>query len=361
MHTDKVLIVGPSWVGDMVMAQCLFKLLKQQYPQIIIDVLAPAWSAPLLERMPEVRHAIAMPVGHGEIQMGVRFSLGKSLRQEKYTQAIVLPNSFKSALVPAFAKIPIRTGWRGEMRYGLLNDIRVLDKQVYPKMIQRFAALAFTKDATPVNDIPLPAFTIQETDVDRALQKFSLSTDKPILALCPGAEFGPAKRWPSEHYASVAQTYLAKGCQVWIFGSRNDTPVAQSILELTSHQCIDLTGKTLLSEAIDLLSVAQLVVTNDSGLMHISAALKRPLVVLYGSTDPGFTPPLSEQVKIVSLNLPCSPCFKRECPLGHLNCLKTLTPEHVLAAANTLAVLPTVNKQPSETSLMQGTDVELTG
>lgn len=347
MQNNAILVVGPSWVGDMVMAQTLFKVLKQQQPHRAIDLLAPAWSAPLAARMPEIRAAIAMPVGHGELRLGLRHALGKQLRAQKYNQAIVLPNSFKSALVPVFANIPKRTSWRGEMRYGFINDMRLLDKVKYPKMIDRFAALAYPKDHLLPEKLPLPEFSIDRTVLATTLTNYNLSTEQPVLALCPGAEFGPAKRWPSEHYAKVAQAYLARGWQVWLFGSTNDAPVADTIMQLTGKQCVDLTGKTQLSQAIDLLSVASLVISNDSGLMHISAALQRPMVVIYGSTDPGFTPPLLENVKIVSLGLACSPCFERECPLGHLKCLHDLMPEKVLAATALLEKAVVASDSPS--------------
>lgn len=334
MAGRKILIVGPSWVGDMVMAQCLFKVLRQQDPAVQIDVLAPAWSAPILERMPEVARAIAMPVGHGSLQWGVRKTLGRELAKEGYDQAILLPNSLKSALVPFFAKIPLRTGWHGEMRYGLLNDRRRLDKDKYPLMIERFVALAYEPGVELPESIPYPAFEVDQQALPGLLKKFKLTTERPVLALCPGAEFGPAKRWPEKHYAEVARRKIAEGWQVWIFGSGKDKPVAEAIIaeQNAPEHCQLLAGNTELAEAVDLLSVAAAVVSNDSGLMHIAAALGRPLVVLYGSTSPKFTPPLSSKVEVVQEVLDCSPCFKRECPLGHMNCLQNLEPEKVVSA-----------------------------
>ncbi|WP_163835530.1 lipopolysaccharide heptosyltransferase II [Spartinivicinus ruber] len=334
----KVLVVGPSWVGDMVMAQPLFMTIKQHYPSADIDVLAPDWSRPLLERMPEVRNEIVMPVGHGSLNLKGRKQLGLSLRAENYNQAIVLPNSFKSALVPAWAKIPLRTGWRGEMRYGLLNDLRVLDKQRYPLMVERFVALGLPKNSPLPENLPAPKLVVNQANVTASLERYQLNTDKPVLALCPGAEFGPAKRWPEQHYAAVASEWLAKGWQVWLFGSAKDQPVAELIKQAVpaqhQDQVISLAGNTSLADAVDLLSLASAVVSNDSGLMHIAAALEHPLVVVYGSTSPDFTPPLSKQKEIVRLGLSCSPCFKRECPLEHLNCLKELMPDQVNQALN---------------------------
>lgn len=326
----------------MVMAQPLFMTIKQHHPAADIDVLAPDWSRPLLERMPEVRKEIVMPVGHGMLGLKARKQLGVSLRPEHYDQAIVLPNSLKSALVPAWAKIPLRTGWRGEMRYGLLNDLRVLNKQHYSLMVERFVALGLPKDSPLPECLPTPKLVVDQTNVKASLERHQLTIEKPVLALCPGAEFGPAKRWPEQHYAAVASEWLAKGWQVWLFGSAKDQPVAEQIKQSVSpehqRQVVNLAGNTSLADAVDLLSLASGVVSNDSGLMHIAAALERPLVVVYGSTSPGFTPPLNKQKQIVRLGLSCSPCFKRECPLEHLKCLKELLPEQVNQALNTLVV-----------------------
>ena len=324
----------------MVMAQSLFITLKQQNPDVLIDVLAPAWSKPLLVRMPQVNEALDMPLGHGAIELKARYRLGKSLRSKKYDQAILLPNSWKSALVPWFARIPIRTGWRGEMRYGLVNDIRLLDKQKYPLMVERFNALAFPV-GTPLPDKqPLPRLQVKAENTDQLLQQFNLNKNRPILVLCPGAEFGPAKRWPEGHYAEVARIKISEGWQVWIMGSAKDQPVADSILAIQPENqrsyCRVLAGNTSLEQAIDLISLADAVVSNDSGLMHISAALQRPLAVVYGSTSPGFTPPLSDNVAILSIPVDCGPCFQRECPLGHLKCLNDLSPQMVLTALDRL-------------------------
>lgn len=329
---SKVLIVGPAWVGDMVMAQCLFKLLKQRDPEVVIDVLAPAWSLPLLARMPEVANAFVMPIGHGKLAFRQRYDLGKSFRNKGYTQSIVLPNSFKSALIPFWARIPIRTGWRGEMRYFLLNDIRHLDKERYPLMIERFMALGLAA-SEPLPPPLVPELKISAESCVHALHNHQLvQSDRPILAVCPGAEFGPAKRWPEEHYAAVANAKLAEGWCVWIFGSPKDSVVANKIMELTQNRCVDLTGKTKLEEAVDLLSLSTAVVSNDSGLMHIAAALKKPLVAVYGPTTAGFTPPLHDKAKILTQALGCQPCFKRECPLKHQQCMKDLAPQRVLQA-----------------------------
>lgn len=335
-----ILIVGPSWVGDMVMAQTLFTLLKQKFPQALIDVLAPAWSQPILQRMVEVSQAIIMPVGHGRLDLLARWRLAQRLSKKKYRAAYVLPNSFKSALIPLFAGIPRRVGWRGEMRFGLLNDIRLLNEETYPLMVQRFAALAFPDHKALPETLPRPCLQVNSQNVAALVASLGLELTRPVLALCPGAEFGPAKRWPESHYQSVAEAMIRRGWQVWIMGSDNDQAVGKAIREgldeADQQHTVNLAGRTGLAEAIDLLSCAAMVVSNDSGLMHIAAALNRPLVAVYGSTSPGFTPPLGDRVETVAIPVDCGPCFQRRCPLEHLKCLKELSPDLVLAAIDRL-------------------------
>ncbi|NOS87912.1 MAG: lipopolysaccharide heptosyltransferase II [Methylococcaceae bacterium] len=326
----KILIVGPSWVGDMVMAQSLFSTLKAQ-ADCQLDVLAPAWSLALLARMPQVSQTLAMPLGHGQFGLLERIKLGRQLRAEHYDQAIVLPNSWKSALIPFFADIPLRTGFVGECRWGLLNDARSLDKRLLTMTVQRFVALGLPRTAELPPVCPQPSLAISPAQQQAVLEKFVLNPAKKVLALCPGAEYGAAKRWPTRYFAEVAQQKLAEGWQVWLFGSAKDQAVAAEITAAVPA-CHDFTGQTALAEAVDLMSLASVVVSNDSGLMHVAAALGKHVIALYGSSDPHFTPPLTATADIISLNLPCSPCFKRDCPLGHTRCLEDLPPSRVLAA-----------------------------
>ncbi len=314
----------------MVMAQSLFRVLQQHHPEAQIDVLAPAWSLGLLQRMPEVHQGISLPVGHGQFGWTIRRTLGQQLRSTGYTQAIILPNSWKSALVPCFANIPLRTGFLGEARWGLLNDARQLDKQRLPMTVQRFVALGFAPN-TAIGDYPKPQLLISASQQQQVIAKFQLTHTTEVLALCPGAEYGPAKQWPAAHFAALAKWHIQQGKPVWILGSAKDQAIATAINQACGGQCTDFSGHTQLSEAIDLLSLATSVVSNDSGLMHIAAALGKKLIALYGSSDPTFTPPLSEQAEIISLHLPCAPCFKRVCPLGHTRCLTEITPEQVWA------------------------------
>ncbi len=330
------LVVGPAWLGDMVMAQPLLALLRREEPALQIDVLAPPWTLPLLQFMPEVRRAVLLPIGHKRLNIGLRRQLGRKLRREGYGRAIVLPNSLKSALVPYFARIPRRIGWRGEHRYLLLNDLRRLDESLYPSMPQRFAALCMPR-AAPPPQVPSPRLRAEPAAAAAAAVRLGLEDSSPALALCPGAEYGSAKRWPPRHFAEVAREWLARGGQVWLLGGDRERDIAQTVREYlppsVREGCHNLTGETSLEETVLLLSLSQGAVSNDSGLMHIAAALGRPLAAVYGSTSPTLTPPGGQgQAKALFLDLPCAPCFQRECPLGHKNCLHQLLPERVLEA-----------------------------
>ncbi|GDY27279.1 lipopolysaccharide heptosyltransferase II [Agarivorans sp. Toyoura001] len=336
----KILVVGPSWVGDMVMSQSLYNALKQLHPQAQLDVLAPDWCRPMLERMPEVDNALRMPLGHGDLQLAVRWKLAKQLKQSHYDWAITQPNSLKAALIPWFAGIKQRTGWKGESRYGLLNDLRS-NKQAFPLMVERYVSLAHPKDkmidASVLPSYQHPSLAANINNQQQALEQLKLNTQQPILALCPGAEFGPAKRWPEQHYAKVAAHWIEQyQGQVWIFGSDKDQTVGEQIIEhlpiaLQSH-CHNLAGKTKLAEAIDLMALARLAISNDSGLMHIAAALQLPLIAVYGSSSPQYTPPLTDKAKILHTNIECRPCFKKTCQFGHLKCLTELAPERAISA-----------------------------
>ncbi len=326
----RCLVIGPSWVGDMVMAHSLFRRLKDDDPQLYLAVLAPAWSEALLSRMPQVDESIVMPVGHRQFRLMTRWRLARELKHKHFDQAIVLPGSFKSALIPFFAGIKKRTGFIGEQRYGLLNDARKLDKARLPLNVERFLVLG-SEDHTLPPEIPRPMLSVDATAQISAREKFTIDTSKPVLALCPGAEFGPAKQWPAHHYAAVANNLLDRQWQVVLLGSVADQSICEQINQMSDHRCRDLSGKTSLTEVIDVLSIADQVVSNDSGLMHIAAALDRPLLAIYGSSSASFTPPLSDNSQQVSLSLDCQPCFKRECPLTHLNCLNQLSPDQVMS------------------------------
>ena len=326
---QRILVVGPAWVGDMVMAQSLFMTLKHQNPNVIVDVLAPAWSLPLLSRMPEVNEAIALPVSHGEFALGKRFRIGRQLRDNAYTQATVIPRSFKAALVPFFAGILQRTGYRGEMRYGLINDMRVLDKRVLTQTVQRQVALGMPENAEQPPAIPFPKLGIDENNQKRLLAELELNLEKPIVGMMPGAEYGPAKQWPVASYQTLASELIKTGYQVWVFGSEKEREIGEQIAS-AGKGVISLCGKTQLVDVIDLIALCNSVVSNDSGLMHVACATGRNVIAIYGSSSPAYTPPLSHNAEVIYRYLECSPCFKRNCPLGHTNCLNGIEVDDVL-------------------------------
>lgn len=325
-----ILVVGPSWVGDMVMAQALFKLLKKKEPSCHIDVLASDWTFALLARMPEIRTPISMPIKHGKLQMIARFRIGQQLRNNDYQQAIILPNSFKSALIPFFARIPQRTGYAREARACLLTDARYLNKKTQTLMVEQYLALGLSAQESVKQPYAYPELQAVpvSTEVSQRLQLSQ--TKKLILAMAPGAAFGSAKRWPEEYYAAVAKHYAQCGYQIWLFGSQADLPVTNAIQAALPHDCINFAGKISLAETVDLLAEVSALLTNDSGLMHVAAALNKPIVAIYGPTSPRFTPPLSAKACIVQKKLSCQPCFARVCPLQHHRCMREILPAEVI-------------------------------
>ncbi|MDJ0938505.1 MAG: lipopolysaccharide heptosyltransferase II [Woeseiaceae bacterium] len=332
MSAAATLVVGPSWVGDMVMAQALFKHLKLHAPERPVDVLAPAWSLPVVARMPEIRAGIAAETGHGELGIGRRRRIGHELRGF-YDRAIVLPRSLKAALVPWFADIDTRTGFRGESRYWLINDMRPFDRDVLDQTVKRFVALG-TDSNESLPEIPFPELRVSAENQRAAMQKLDLAGDRPVVAFMPGAEYGPAKCWPLDHFAELAGLLADDGYAVWIMGSEKDRPSGDEIA--AASNAINICGKTSLEDVIDLLGYAEQAVSNDSGLMHVAAAVGTHVHGIYGSSSPRFTPPLTDSKTVQWLELDCSPCFERNCPLGHLRCLKEIEPLTVLEAVRSV-------------------------
>ena len=333
MEDFRALIVAPAWIGDAVMAQSLFMRLARGIPGLVLDALAPPWVAPVLRRMPEIAGILDNPFAHGELSLAGRFRLGRRLARQNYRRAYVLPNSAKSALLPFFAGIPERVGFTGEARYGLINRRHTLDKTALPRMVERFAQLAQTPGSPLERPIESPRLVSTAEQQADTLNALGIERPSRVAVFCPGAEYGPAKRWPTRHFAALADALAERGYAVWLLGSARDRPVGEEI----AHQAKRATprnfcGETTLDQAIDLIAASDFVVCNDSGLMHVAAALGKPLTALYGSSSPVFTPPLSRRAAILSLDLECSPCFERECPRGHLDCLNQLAPRSVLAA-----------------------------
>ena len=339
-----ILIIAPNWIGDAVMTQPLLASLKALYPNSKIDVLASTWVAPIYRACSEVNEVIEAKFEHKQLQWGLRKNLAKQLQAKNYQACFVLPNSLKSALIPWLANIPFRIGYRGEFRIGLINlSLDNPSKLNRPPMVKHYQALLQLLDdesnpaigLTPTLNVSLPA----KESVERKLQDAHIPTG-PLYVICPGAEYGPSKRWPSDYFAKLASSLIdqASSNQVILLGSKSDEAIAQEILSQADHakNIHNWCGSTSLDEAIALIGKSKAVISNDSGLMHIAAALKVPQVAIFGSSDPAHTPPLSNKAQVIWLNMPCSPCHKRECPLGHLKCLKDILPEQVLATLNTL-------------------------
>ena len=321
----RLLVVAPNWIGDALMAQPLLARLHEKLAGLRIEVLAPPWVAPVARRMPEVAEVIEAPLRHGPLQLRGRWRLGRGLRQRRYDQAIVLPNTWKSALVPFFADIPLRSGYVGESRYGLLNLLyRTPPGKDRPDMRLHYARLAEPPGTEPKQPLPQTRLQVSQDEVASAKARFRLP--ERYVVLCPGAEYGPAKRWP--YFADLSKRL---GAPVVALGAAGDVQSAQGI------EGTNLVGKTDLHEAIALIAGAHSVVSNDSGLMHVAAALGRPLVALFGSSSPEHTPPASAAARVLWLHVDCSPCYQRECPLGHFKCMKDMDVEMVLHQLKAIA------------------------
>jgi heptosyltransferase-2 len=349
-----ILIIAPNWIGDAVMTQPLLASIKALYPDSNIDVLASTWVAPIYRACSEVHEVIEAPFEHQHLQWGLRKQLAKQLEPKKYQVCFVLPNSFKSALIPWLANIPLRIGYRGEMRFGLINlALENPSKVNRPPMLEHYLALskllndeeATENQASFSNGITprLNVSTNAKQSVERKLQSANINLSGPnsaIYILCPGAEYGPSKRWPTEHFANLAKLIVSNNpnSHIILLGSKGDHILGNEIVSLAKQDSHlhNWCGDTSLDEAIALIGMAKAVISNDSGLMHVAAALSTPQVAIFGSSDPAHTPPLSEKAKVIWLNLPCSPCHKKECPLGHLKCLKDILPEQVLTTLHTL-------------------------
>lgn len=327
----------------MVMAHCLFQTLKSRQADPTITLAAPPATARLAHRMPEIDEIVETPFQHGHLHLADRFRIGRSLRGHRFDQAIILPGSLKAALLPFFAKIPIRTGYRGESRWGLINDPRPRPSTKEDPMAARFVQLGLAANAPAVSTYPHPHLATHPDNVQQVFQRIGKNiASVPAIAICPGAEFGPAKRWPEHHFAAVASHFLTQGWQVWLLGGEHDQKVAQKIIETCDapRDCVNLTGRTSIDEAIDLLAHASAAVSNDSGLMHVAAATGTPVVGIFGASSEHHTPPLGPVVATVSQPLSCRPCFARHCPLGHKQCLETLEPDRVIASLSALLEKP---------------------
>jgi len=345
----RILIIAPNWIGDAVMSQPLLAQLKAAHPNSQIDVLASTWVAPIYQACSEVDQVIKANLEHKKLQWTLRKQLAKQLQANHYQACFVLPNSLKSALIPWLANIPFRIGYQGELRFGLINFALPNPSKINrPPMVEHYLALASLLDEESVTgevaqlSSNIPTLNVLEQAKQVILEKLHSSNINPqaIYVFCTGAEYGITKRWPAEHFAKLAQELTTDNVSnhIILLGSKGDYALAENICQHATDlsNIHNWCGNTSLDEAIALISMSRAVVSNESGLMHIAAALKTPQVAIFGSSDPHHTPPLSHKAQVIWLNLPCSPCHKRECPLGHLKCLKDILPEQVFSTIKTL-------------------------
>ena len=331
------LVVAPQWIGDAVMTEPLLRRLHARGERITVGALP--WVAPVYRAMAVVERVIEFPFAHGGLQWSARRALARELRGQ-FDRAVVCPNSLKSALIPWWAGIAGRVGYQGEARWGLLTKrLPNPSKTQRPPMVAFYGALSGESGF----DSERPQLSVAQLVVDAALASLDLQRGG-YYVLVPGAEYGPAKRWPTSHFATLAQSLAQRtGRTVVLLGSGKDAPVcaeiAQAVQQAGAGRCLDLAGRTGLAEALALVSAACAVVSNDSGMMHVAAAFGVPQVAIFGSSSPLHTPPLSPQAHVIWLKddpsyqppLDCAPCFARECPLGHTRCLRDVAPARVLA------------------------------
>ncbi|HEY8047764.1 MAG TPA: lipopolysaccharide heptosyltransferase II [Ramlibacter sp.] len=320
------LVIAPQWIGDAVMTEPLLRRLHGRGEQVTVG--AVPWVAPVYRAMAHAPQVIEFPFQHGGLQWRARRRIANEV-EGRFDVAYVLPNSMKSALLPFLASIPKRVGYLGEARVGLLTH-RLKNPKGKPPMVAFYSALS--GDAGVEAD--RPSLLLSKEEISAALDRVSLPLGG-FYVFAPGAEFGPAKRWPAIHYAELAKLLDAP---VVLLGSAREAPLCDEICtEADAHECMNLAGKTSLLDAFALIAAARAVISNDSGLMHVAAAFGVPQVALFGSSSPHHTPPLNDRASVIWLRddaayqppLDCSPCFQRECPLGHTRCLYDITPARV--------------------------------
>ena len=327
----RTLVISPNWIGDAVMAQPLLQLLRELEPGCIIDVLAPPPVAPVWRAMVEVDTVLETPFRHGALQLRERWRYGRVLKARGYSAAYVLPNTLKYALIPLFAGIEKRVGYKGEMRHGLINVMHHDDPAPRP-MVSFYAALAGQPHAALRSDVPKPSMRVAPPAIAAVCTRHGIDAARALVVFAPGAEFGAAKRWPARHFAALARAIHGRdpAAQIALLGSPKDRQACDEIIAITGAAgMFNLAGSTRLDEAIALIAQAVAVVANDSGLLHIASALNRPVVALYGPTDPDHAPPFSDIARSMSLRLACAPCKQRQCPLGHHDCMEKMEPAMV--------------------------------
>jgi heptosyltransferase-2 len=317
----------------MVMAQALYRALQGDSTSAQIHVVAPEWSRPLLQRMPQISAVHSLDVAHGEFGLAKRRRLGKQLRSEDFSQAIVLPRSFKSALVPWFAKIPKRIGEVGEFRHGLITDTFPSNKdKSIPSVCNYLRYMGIESDVALVKQQYSPELSVDAANQAKVLAEHAIPKNVPLVACMVGAEYGPSKQWPIEHFSSLIHLLKQQGVNVCLLGSAKDIDVSKQIELLSNESVFNLCGKTSLLDVVDILAACKVAVSNDSGLMHIAAAVDTPVVAMYGATTPIYTPPLQVKAKVFYVKLECSPCWQRTCQYDHYRCLQDIMPQDVFDA-----------------------------
>ena len=331
MNSQPILIVPYMWIGDFVRCHTVVRLLRERHPDCAIDMLTTPTAAPLLDYMPGVRKGVIVELPRKRLALRHHRALAHRLRPQGYGRALIMPRTWKSALAPYLAGIPVRTGFPGEARFGLINDLRFGERRL-PRMVDRCAALALQKHEQPPAEWPLPQLCVPASDVERWRERFAPADSRPAIAFAPGA-VGPSKRWLAAHYAKAAAELVIEGHTVWIVGGPLEKELAAEISKGNPAFIRDLTGPDL-RNAILALAAARLVVSNDSGLLHVAAALGRPTIGIFGPTSPWHWAPLNpiSAVLETSTTLPCKPCHKPICRLGHHRCMGDIAPEQVAAA-----------------------------
>ena len=326
------LVVAPQWIGDAVMTEPLMRRLAARGERLTVGALP--WVAPVYQAMPQVAEVIEFPFAHGGLQFKARRSLAQQFtqRREPFDTAYVLPNSLKSALLPFLASIPKRVGYLGEARIGLLTH-RLKNPKKKPPMVAFYSALSGAIDVA--GDRPQLQLDATQTAADIA--PFGLALQGYVV-MAPGAEFGPAKRWPTAYFGEVARRLSVEcGLRTVLLGSGKEATLCEDI-QAICPDALNLAGKTQLRQALSIIAASKNIVSNDSGLMHVAAAFGVPQVAVFGSSSPLHTPPLSDKAKVLWLKndasyqpaLDCAPCFERECALGHSRCLNDIRPDQVL-------------------------------
>jgi heptosyltransferase II len=324
-----ILIVPYMWVGDFVRCHTVVTLLRQHFPERPVDMLATTVCKPLADYMPGVRQAVVVDLPRGRIALSQQLALAQRLRKEHYGSALIMPRTWKSALAPFLALIPERTGFLGEGRFLLLNDMRFGEWQL-PRTVDRCAALALPRGAKLPAAWPPPELKVPTGEIGGWLRKHGFSSGRPIVALAPGS-VAPARRWPAAAYAALSHRLLAEGCDVCVLGGPNEKALAREIVGDTRAR--DLTGNDL-RDAIVALAAAKVAVANDSGLLHVAAALGTPSIGIFGPMTAALWAPLNPLAAAIEINsgLPCRPCNENVCRLGHHRCLRDISPDVVLAA-----------------------------